>query len=109
MNNQTLEAAVAINSVASLFYNYTSADIENLRQRSRDFAHVWDTYVAKCPKKWQGQTHLLLWDLWHGKFGSAKAHIIDYALAKYGDQQRRSLALLHAASAACAQQGATEM
>jgi hypothetical protein len=94
MNASITEAVVAINCVDTLFYNYTDEDLAELRNRSRDFAHVWDTYVTKAAiKSHNNRTDLLLWTLWHGKFGSAKAHIADYALEKYGDQQRRSVSL----------------
>ncbi len=80
---------LAIECINALFWNYTRHDIEQLKERHRDFAYVWDTYVAD---KSGQEAFNMLWECWMVKFTiDTKNGLIGYALDKYGAEKRESL------------------
>lgn len=80
------EHLIAVNSLATLFYNYTSADIKLLRARSSDFDYVWGEYAVGH----KGSMFSLFWDLFHGKFNpETKEMLLAYAIEQHGAYVRR--------------------
>ena len=80
---------LAIECVNALFWNYTRDDINTLKERHRDFAHVWEHYIAHLSGQ---ESFNMLWECWMIKFNLAtKNGIVDYALSKYEDEKREAL------------------
>jgi len=80
---------LAIECVTMLFWNYTDEDIRTLKSESRDFAYVWDNYIAD---KSGEESFNALWDCWMVKFSiETKLGLIRYAVEKYGNEKRDAL------------------
>jgi hypothetical protein len=80
---------LAVECLNALFWNYTRDDIDALKAQSRDFAYIWETYLTDL----SGQDSFnALWECWMLKFTiETKNGLIDYALAKYGEEKRAAL------------------
>ena len=71
-----------------LFWNYTREDIQSLKEQHRDFAYVWEHYIAHL----SGQDAFnALWECWMTKFVATKNGIVDYALKRYGTEKQQAL------------------
>ena len=80
---------LAIDCVNALFWNYTSDDINLLKERHHDFAHIWEHYIAHLSGQ---ESFNRLWECWIVKFNVAtKNGIVDYALSKYETEKREAL------------------
>lgn len=81
---------IAIDCVVQIFWNYTDADIKEMRSRSDDFNYVWHHYVTGRDEEAYPTTYPLLWWLWLNKFSNdTKVMIIDYSKERYEDEKRR--------------------
>jgi hypothetical protein len=73
----------------ALFWNSTREDIKALKAQHRDFAYVWEMYLAALSGQ---EVFNSLWECWMLKFTiETKNGLIDYALAKYGQEKRAAL------------------
>lgn len=80
---------LAIECINSLFWNYTREDIQALKNKHRDFAYVWENYIANLSGK---DAFDMLWECWMTKFDVAtKTCIIGYALKKYSSEKQQAL------------------
>jgi hypothetical protein len=73
----------------ALFWNYTREDVNALKAQHRDFAYVWETYLADLGEQ---EAFNGLWECWMLKFNvETKNGLIDYALIKYGEEKRAAM------------------
>ncbi|WP_157627064.1 hypothetical protein [Spirosoma luteum] len=80
---------LAIDCVNALFWNYTREDIQQLRERHRGFAHVWEHYIDHLSGQ---ESFNALWECWMIKFNvTTKNGIVAYALDKYAEEKREAL------------------
>ena len=80
---------LAIECLNALFWNYTREDIQLLKEQHRDFAHVWEHYIAHLSGQ---ESFNALWECWMLKFNvETKNGLIGYALDQYGAEKREAL------------------
>lgn len=94
------EALVITRSLGLFFYNFTEDAIQDLRSKSREFKHVWDTYLEgpaiKRHKKQGGMLtidHTAIYECFYLKMSyHTQAAVIEKALELHAEEARKGIA-----------------
>jgi hypothetical protein len=84
MENITKQQVIAIKALNLFFYNYTSEDIQALKNGSRNFEYFWENKLDKS-----ADTFPQLWDFLKNSEASMYEYLLEYAMKGWKKEAER--------------------